>query len=255
VSKYTDPATRSNEDGTIANDLSGVWSFINSSKVTKVPFDKGYYAEFKVKDFSEFWLNNGDLSGLIPLPVKILSFDAQKQPGGDVILKWKVADESNIDRYEIQVARSSKDYQLNNFIKIGQVTSIGNSSITQNYNFTDAEDDKTGVRYYRLKIIELDGSFYYSEIRPVIFNNEITWHVYPNPSNGLFNFIFQQSRGETIHLSIYNTKGQLVEQIQTPASGFVQKIIIDLREAKFTPGMYMIVAEGAGTRTFKVIKQ
>jgi hypothetical protein len=255
VSKYTDPVNRSNEDGTIANDLSGTWFFINSAKVTKVPFDKGYYAEFKVKDFSEFWLNNGDMSGLIPLPVKILSFDAQKQSNNDIVLKWKVADESNIDRYEIQVARSSKDYQLNNFAKIGQVISINNSPITQDYDFTDAENNKTGVRYYRLKIIGMDGSFYYSEIRPVIFNNEITWQVYPNPSNGLFNFIFQQNNGETIHLKVYNTRGQLVQQIQAPASGFVQKIVIDLREVKFTPGMYMIVADGTSTRTFKVIKQ
>ncbi len=255
VSKYTDPANRTNEDGTLSNDLPGTWSFINSSKAIKVPFDKGYYAEFKVKDFSEFWLNNGDLSGLIPLPIRIVSFDAHKQTNNDVLLKWEVADELNIDRYEIEVARSSRDYQLNNFVKIGQVTNNGNSSISQDYNFTDAENSKSGVRYYRLKIIGSDGGFYYSEIRPVIFNNEITWQVYPNPSNGLFYFVFQQNSGEAINLKVYNIKGQLVQQIQTPTTGFVQKIIIDLRQNKFTPGMYLIVADGANTQTFKVLKQ
>ena len=117
VSKYTEPTNRTNEDGTIANDLLGTWSFINSPNAVKVPFDKGYYAEFRVKDFSEFWLNNGGLSGLIPLPVKLVSFNAHKQSNNDVLLEWKTADELNIDRYEIEVARSTRDYQFKQFCK------------------------------------------------------------------------------------------------------------------------------------------
>ncbi|HMG66627.1 MAG TPA: T9SS type A sorting domain-containing protein, partial [Chitinophagaceae bacterium] len=255
VSKYTDPANRSNEDGTIANDLPGTWSFITSPLVTKVPFDKGYYAEFKVKDFSEFWLNNGAMSGLVPLPVKLLSFTAQKEQGNDVLVQWKVADELNIDHYEIEVARNSQDYQLNNFTKIGEVASRGNSSATQEYQFTDLENNKSGVRYYRLKMIDIDGSFHYSEIRPVVFDIGTSWQVYPNPSNGIFNFIFQQSIGETMDLKIYNIKGQLIQETQTPATGFVQKIIIDLRQSRFVNGMYMIIAAGSETKTFKVVKR
>ncbi|MFI5187187.1 MAG: S8 family serine peptidase [Chitinophagales bacterium] len=254
VSKYTQPGNRSNEDGTLLNDSGGSWSFINSSQAIKVPFDKGYYAEFKVKDFSEFWLSNGGPSGLIALPLKILSFNAYKQ-NNNVLLEWKTAEELNIDHYEIEVARTSKEYQLNNFVRIGQVASHGNSSIPQDYDFTDAENNKTGVRYYRLKIIQNDGSVQYSEIRPVVFSNEITWHVYPNPSNGVFNFIFQQNADEIINLKVYNIKGQLVKQVQTPATGFVQKITIDLQQNKFASGMYMILAEGTSTEMFKVVKQ
>jgi hypothetical protein len=255
VSKYTDPANRNNEDGTILNDLQGKWSFINSPNVVKVPFDKGYYAEFKVKDFSEFWLNNGGITGLIALPIQLISFDAHKQPNNDVLLEWKIGEESNVDRYEIEVAKSSRDYQLNNFVNIGTVKSRGNSSSTQLYNFTDAENNKSGTRYYRLKIIELDGSFQYSAIRPVIFNSEISWQVYPNPSQGVFNFIFQQDEGESIDLKVYDTNGQLIQQTQTKATGFVQKVVVDLQQNKYAPGMYMIVAEGTITRIFKVVKQ
>ncbi|HEY1870729.1 MAG TPA: T9SS type A sorting domain-containing protein, partial [Chitinophagaceae bacterium] len=255
VSKYADPANRNNEDGTILNDLQGKWLFINSPNVIKVPFDKGYYAEFKVKDFSEFWLNNGGISGLIALPLKLISFDAHKQPNNDVLLEWKIAEESNIDRYEIEVAKSSQDYQRNNFVEIGQVKSRGNSASTEVYNFTDIENNKSGTRYYRLKIIESDGSFQYADIRPVIFNNEISWQVYPNPSQGVFNFIFQQNEGEAINVKVYDTQGQLVQQTQTTTTGFVQKVIIDLQPNKFAPGMYMIVAEGTVTRIFKVVKQ
>ncbi len=53
-------------------------------KATKVPFDKGYYAEFKVKDFSEFWLNNGGLGNIHSLPVQLIDFTAQKKQNKDV---------------------------------------------------------------------------------------------------------------------------------------------------------------------------
>ncbi len=125
----------------------------------------------------------------------------------------------------------------------------------QDYNFTDAENNKTGVRYYRLKIIAEDGSFRYSDIRPVIFDDDILWQVYPNPSAGTFYFIFRQNSGETISIKVYNMKGQVVDQLKTIATGFVQKLVIDMQQSKFARGMYMVVAEGTVTKTFKVVKQ
>ena len=58
-----------------------------------------------------------------------------------------------------------------------------------------------------------------------------------------------------MNIKIYDTKGRLVQQSQVPATGFVQKLIIDLRKNQFASGMYMIVAEGENTRSFEVIKQ
>ena len=255
VSKYSDVTNRSNEDSTISNDSQGFWTFITSSKVAKIPFDKGYYAEFKVKNFSEFWLNNGGIFGTIPLPAKLLSFNASKQANNDVLLEWKIAEEANIDHYEIEVAKTDGDLQSSQFEKIGEVPGRGSSGSIQDYDFTDDENNKTGVRYYRLKIISIDGNFIYSEIRPVIFNDDIVSRIYPNPSPGVFYFIFRQNTGETINIKVYNTNGQIVREVKTIATGFVQKLIIDLQQSSFAKGMYMIVAEGTDTKTFKVVKQ
>ena len=63
----------------------------------KVPFDKGYYAEFKVKDFSEFWLNNGGFDKNQPLPVQLISFSARKKSGKDVLAEWTTASEFNVN--------------------------------------------------------------------------------------------------------------------------------------------------------------
>src|SRR6185503_9599905 len=75
VSKYSDPNDNF-ENGIVSDNIQGQWNFINSSKVKKVPFDIGYYAEFKVKDFSEFWLNNGAINNPGTLPLQLLSFTA-----------------------------------------------------------------------------------------------------------------------------------------------------------------------------------
>jgi hypothetical protein len=76
VSKYSD-ANDSKENGSVCdNDMANNWSFIPSSGVRKVPFQKGYYAEFKVKDFSEFWLNGGGadkLSSLAEVTMPVLA--------------------------------------------------------------------------------------------------------------------------------------------------------------------------------------
>jgi hypothetical protein len=71
VSKYSHP-DKSKENGSLCdNTATDHWSFVAPASVVKVPFLNGYYAEFKVKDFSEFWLNNGGVDGLSPLsPIK-----------------------------------------------------------------------------------------------------------------------------------------------------------------------------------------
>ncbi|MBS1610651.1 MAG: S8 family serine peptidase, partial [Bacteroidetes bacterium] len=183
VSKYSDP-TLSIENGTLADNILGNWLYITPPDVAKVPFDKGYYAEFKVKDFSEFWLNNGGPDNMHVLPVKLEKFTATKK-SADVLVQWATSEETNVDLYEIEVAVGYANYQQNKFFKAGQVISR-NSSSQQQYEFTDTEKNKSGVRYYRLKIIDKDGKYIYSEVRPVVFDGEISWQVYPNPSDGLY---------------------------------------------------------------------
>jgi hypothetical protein len=107
VSKYSDPDDNF-ENGAIGDNNQGMWTFIQSENVLKVPFDQGYYAEFTVKDFSEFWLNNGGFNKDAPLPIKLLDFTAQRS-GDDAVLRWKTGGENDVARYEVEVARGTAD--------------------------------------------------------------------------------------------------------------------------------------------------
>ena len=133
---------------------------------------------------------------------------------------------------------------------------IQNSEREQRYNFTDIENNKNGVRYYRLKIIENDGSFSYSAIRPVVFNDELKWLVTPNPSSGIFNLTYQANDGEPISVKVYDINGRVVNRFDHVSNGFVQKLTINLADAKFSSGLYMLeVMTGGKTHSFKLIKQ
>jgi hypothetical protein len=254
VSKYSDIDT-SKENGTIA-DNNGSWLFLNPAKVVKVPFDKGYYAEFKIKDFSEFWLNNGGLSNNQSLPVQLITFTAKKKNSKDVLTEWITASEMNTDHFDVEVARGNEEYRLNRFTKIGEVAGSGNSITEQHYSFTDAANNKRGVRYYRLKTVDLDGRFSYSAVRPVVFNDEVKWHVYPNPSNGIFNLVYQSSEGENIDIKVYDMNGKTVRQATIPASGFVQKYPVDLQSPQFAAGLYLLEVRAAEKKeVYRLIKQ
>lgn len=256
VSKYSDPDDNF-ENGTILDDNQGIWTFINSDRVRKVPFDKGYYAEFKVKNFSEFWLNNGGFDNNQPLPLKLLSFTARKKAGNkDVLAEWVTAEEFQVNRFDIEVARGNAEYQQNRFVKIGEVSSQGNSTTEQRYNFTDQEVNKTGVRYYRLKIYNNDGTFIYSGVRPVVFNDEIKWVVNPNPSSGNFNLLFQASDGVIVSAKVYDAAGKVVKQSTILADGFVQKLNIDLGGSAYATGLYLLeVTAGDKRQVFKLVRQ
>lgn len=251
VTKYND-ADVSKENGTLADNTPGTYLFINSSKTRIVPFDKGYYAEFKVKDFSEFWLNNGGFNNNTSLPAELISFTAKKHNNKDVLSEWTTASEMNVSHFELEVAKSNAAYQQNQFVKIADINSQGNSTTEQYYSFTDAEPGKTGTRYYRLKTVDNDGRFSYSAVRPVVFSNDVQWQVYPNPSSGAFYLTYQAADGETVSIKVYDVSGRVVKEQHTIATGFIQKASINLSSS----GLYLMeVTAGKTSRSFKITKQ
>ncbi|SEJ85994.1 Por secretion system C-terminal sorting domain-containing protein [Dyadobacter sp. SG02] len=111
-----------------------------------------------------------------PLPVTLISFDAN-QEGVVVNLKWVTSSEKNSKGFEIERSSNAKLWT-----KIGFLRSRGeNSNRKLTYNFTDATPGK-GTTYYRLRMLDHDGTFAYSAIRSTHADaNNKKLVVYPNP--------------------------------------------------------------------------
>lgn len=86
--------------------------FIPAHEVLKVPTFGGYFLEFSVSEFSEFYISTGDLGGNETiLPLKLLNFQARKAANGRHEIQWETASERNLDRFELQYSRDGIQYQ------------------------------------------------------------------------------------------------------------------------------------------------
>ncbi len=251
VTKYDD-ANDAIENGTLRDNLTGQYSFINNSNVKVVPYDKGYYIEFKVKNFSEFWLNNGGINNSQALPLNLLSFTANKIADNDVQVDWQMLTDENI-QFEVQVAKGNAALQNGAFISLGSVNGQRSNAV-QRYRFVDRELGKTGLRFYRLRMMNADGKIAYSKIKYVNFDGKYDWQIYPNPVSKNLQVIVQAEANEQFTLKLLNAQGQLLMQQNHSATGNTQKISLDL--SSFASGVYMLhVFTNNQQQTFKVNKQ
>ena len=258
ISKYSD-TNDANEDGTVANNTTTGWLFIPADKTKKVPFDKGYYAEFKVKNLSEFWLSRDAMGAATPLPVELISFTAKRKEGTesspDVITEWVTTSEVNFSHFELEVAKGNDALKRGQFTKIGEIFADGSANKGQHYSFVDYEKDKNDIRYYRLKMVDLDETFKYSMIRPVVIQDKIDWQIYPNPSKDIFNVVYQANEGEEVLVNVIDLTGRTSIKGNFPATGSVQKYQINLGGPTFTPGLYMVeVVAGKRREVFRLVK-
>ncbi|MDB5252914.1 MAG: family serine peptidase, partial [Flaviaesturariibacter sp.] len=254
ISQYSDPDTAF-ENGSVSDDQQGSWGFIGVGRRALVPFDKGYYAEFMVGSFSEFWLNNGGLDKGTPLPVKLMEFRAVRS-GRNALLDWSVGSESSVLRYEVEVARGAADLQSGAFVLIGAVPAQGNSTTMLTYSFTDTQPDKFGVRYYRLKVVNADGTVRYSAIRPVTFPEAVAWSIYPNPSEGLFFLTTSLAPGEQLTGDVYDARGRRVLRFTKRGVGGPQKTVVDLKSGAFASGVYLLKLTAPGfSAAYRIYKK
>lgn len=144
---------------------------------------------------------------LTALPVELSSFSAQTVEQG-VQLKWTTATELNNYGFDIERRNEISDWE-----KIGFVQGIGNSSTTKEYSFTD----KTGGQYfYRLKQIDLDGKFKYSdevEVSSGLPQEFLLSQNYPNPFNPTTTITYQIPAKSNVVLKVYDVLGSEVSTL------------------------------------------
>lgn len=110
-------------------------------------------------DLLRDWINAGALEGSASLPVELADFDLKLlDPTADVLLNWISTSEIGTDRYIVERSNDGRS-----FTQISEVQAVGSSTNTEMYSYTDT-DTFLGLAYYRLRIMDFDGSFSYSHI-------------------------------------------------------------------------------------------
>ena len=115
-----------------------------------------------------------------PVPVTLMNFNVKKS-GTVNLLNWSTAQEINSNKYIIERSNDGT-----NFTAIGQVAAAGNSSNARSYAFTDNSPLK-GMNFYRLRIVDIDLSVKFSDIRSIRNAENATFTIYPNPAQDYIN--------------------------------------------------------------------
>ena len=169
-----------------------------------------------------------------PIPVELISFDASVVDNS-VLLKWSTASEHN--NYGFEIERKS---MLSDFEVIGFVNGYGTTSERKNYSFTD-QNISSGNFLYRLKQVDLDGSFRYSNEINVEFNiprDFILEQNHPNPFNPATKIKFDLPQNTMVDLKVYNIIGQFITTLvneEKPAGTHE----VDFNAADLPSGVYM----------------
>jgi hypothetical protein len=176
----------------------------------------------------------------LTVPVELTSFTASAN-NNEVVLNWSTATETNNQGFEVQ-----RSYG-NEFVTIAFVEGHGTTTQTQVYSYTD-KNVNAGIYNYRLKQVDFDGSFEYSDVvevdvpAPAVFALE---QNYPNPFNPSTMISFRLAVDSKVSLTVFNVLGQEVASLLNGnlVAGSHQ---ITFDATSLNTGVYMYRIEAAG---------
>jgi hypothetical protein len=176
-----------------------------------------------------------------PLNLNLISFTAT--PGGcSADLAWVSSNEINTDRFEVEKSSNGINYYLADIVK------AKNGTGTNNYFIKTDQPENT--MYYRLKMLDNNGSFSYSQVQQVKINCKAAdnyFTVYPNPvTNGIAFLNIRNEKTGIASLSVLNAFGQQVLKKEIIINSGENKSMIELNHlAKGTYLIQMITADGS----------
>lgn len=197
----------------------------------------GYVAMENIANIKTFTFS--DTAQGQSVPVELSSFDAV-QIGSSVFLKWKTATELNNYGFEIERANELKGTSLR-WSKIGFVEGYGNTACPKEYLF---RDNPTGynVYHYRLKQIDLDGKYEYSNVVSIKItspNNYSLNQNYPNPFNPITKISYNIPLDGFVIIKIYDVLGNevasLINENQKAGS-----YVTTFDGSKYSSGIYIL---------------
>lgn len=160
----------------------------------------------------------------------------------NVILNWKTETEINNYGFEIQRSSSNDGSVLlyTDWEKIDFVEGYGNSNSQKTYSYTD-KNVKYGRYAYRLKQIDIDGSFEYSPtVDADIGKPEYYWlgQNFPNPFNPVTTISYTLPAGDFVTIKIFNIQGQIIKTLvnEIQDAGYYE---INFDGSELTSGVYI----------------
>ncbi|MBS1607854.1 MAG: PQQ-dependent sugar dehydrogenase [Bacteroidetes bacterium] len=234
VSSVNDLRIRKNNDP-CGSSLTG--STLNITPTAEVHGSSGYVLQANIGSFSTFYIGGTT----VILPLKLLLFKGSIQDN-TALLQWKTSSEVNTSHFEVERSLNGEAYE-----KIGTVAAGGITTSDADYYFRDmnACNMPATLLYYRLKMVDKDGSYTYSDVETISIPyvpGRVT--IFPNPANNETRITISSNTNGTVQLKIVDNEGRTVMQNTASLKKGNNSMLIYMN--KLPAGMYYITVSGAG---------
>lgn len=225
--------------GTLPVNYTGTQQILIPTSVTYNSTYSRWEVTVSVNGFSGFYLANAANA----LPVDLVSFTGSTD-NTNVFLKWETAQELSFNHFEVE--RSTDGIS---FKKIGSVPG-GNRA----YSYTDVPEERT-TYYYRLKMVDNDGQFKYSNTIRINMKKKTDLSVTPNPFKDAVKVNLQSPVTTTAQLTIIAADGRIILKKAVSIQKGTNTINLD-GLGGMGAGVYVLQVQSEDfTESLKVIKQ
>lgn len=182
-----------------------------------------------------------------PTPVKLSAFNVNAKNNA-AILSWTVQNQDATSSH-FGIERSTNGTDFN---QVGKVDATSGSQAS--YSYSDNALNLSGTVYYRLKMVDKDGQFAYSDVKSVQFTNAgFAVTLYPNPVQSFTKLNITLDQAQVIKVSVNDALGNLVKQMEINGQKGMNEKTIDL--STIPTGSYMIrIQAGQNIKTMPIIK-
>lgn len=198
--------------------------------------------------FSLSWLTNGADTYVPPnpLPLSLLSFNGRLNDNKQQVdLYWTTVNEINASHFEIEFSNDGRTFN-----KIGMVNANNNTGFNS-YSFphTNIPSAQDQVIYYRLKSVDIDSKFKYSQILKFNLSNNGSISIYPNPV--MDKLLINAPAFNHGKLQVINSgSGAIVKTMTISGNSFT----VDM--TTLAKGVYiLILANKDSEQTMKIVKE
>jgi len=164
------------------------------------------------------------------LPIQLLSFTASEVNPSLVDLRWSTASEQNSNYFIVERSADGQQYD-----PIQTVSAAGNSHQVLNYGAKDGRPLK-GTSYYRLKMVDLDGTAIYSEVRVVNISSSTELAMYPNPA--VDRTFIELNDNKALKVTVIDNAGRELLSIIRPTEAILQ---VDV--SRLAVGLYFVIID------------
>ncbi len=185
----------------------------------------------------------GSISSNTPLPVDLVSFEVESNHSGGIALQWATISELNSDYFQIERSVSGNSWKT-----LARVSASGFTNHRIAYSYID-NDPISGKSYYRLKIVDLDGSFEYSPIKSANLQGPDIgrMNIYPNPAKNTVFISGNTTSLQEIH--IFDQRGaEITRHVQIHENSNSE---IELNLMGLDPGIYILKVNNMRAKLIK----